>query len=140
MAEIKRKTMGVWLVVVAISSVLLVACGQEPPKPQVPSSVNNSVKKDIVLKSYGPENIKAGRPFIVQPNGESAMWVLGENITKDTIIVVDGVKLESSPNPDGKSITAFVPKKLFEKPGQYPLYLVDQITQKKSNEIKFIVQ
>jgi len=48
--------------------------------------------------------------------------------------------LESTPQAGGKLVTATVPKDLYEKSGEYSLYLFDETTNRKSNEMKFIVK
>jgi hypothetical protein len=55
-------------------------------------------------------------------------------------MVLNGVSLASAPSPDGKGITAAVPKNLYETPGEYPLLLLDTKTNQKSNELKFTVK
>jgi len=96
--------------------------------------------KSLVLKSYGPEDIRAGQIFNRQSNGESAIWAKTENATPTTVMVLNGVPLESAPQSEGREISAVIPKKLYEKPGKYPLYLLDKKTNKKSNELKFTVK
>jgi hypothetical protein len=95
--------------------------------------------KPLVLKKYGPTDIKAGQIFNKQPSGESAIWAETENATPTTIFVLNGVTLESAVVSEGKGVTAVVPKNLYEKPGEYTLYLLDTKTNQKSNEMKFIV-
>jgi hypothetical protein len=102
-----------------------------------------SVKKDskpLVLKKFGPEDIRAGQIFNTQPNGESAIWAETEHATPTTVFVLNGVLLESAPQSEGRAVSAIVPRKLYEKPGEYPLYLLDQKTGRKSNEMKFVVK
>lgn len=94
----------------------------------------------LLLKKFGPNEVKAGQVFNKQPNGESAIWAETENVTPSTILVLDGVRLESAPHADGKAASAFVPKNLYQKPGEYSLYLLDTKSNKKSNEMKFIVK
>jgi hypothetical protein len=106
--------------------VFLAACGPE--------------QKPLMLKSYGPPDIRAGQSFNKQPNGENAIWSTTENATLTTVLVLNGTQLESSPQANGTVVTAVVPIKFYEKPGEYPLYLLDKKTNKKSNELKFIVK
>ena len=92
------------------------------------------------LENYGPTDIRARQIFNKQTNGESAIWTATENATSTTVLVLNGVPLDSAPQAGGKVVTAVVPKNLYEKPGEYPLYLLDKKTNKKSNEIKFVVK
>jgi len=96
--------------------------------------------RPLVLKKFGPEHIRAGQVFNKQPNGESALWAETENATPTTVFVLNGVPLESAPQSEGRAVSAIVPKRLYEKPGEYPLYLLDKKTNRKSNELKFIVK
>lgn len=117
---------------VVISSLLMIVfiagCGSKPES------------QSLVLKKFGPEEVKAGTIFNRQPNGESAIWAETENATPTTIFVLNGVHLESAVHPDGKAASAFVPKQSYEKPGEFILYLLDTKTNKKSNEMKFTVK
>lgn len=94
----------------------------------------------LVLKRFGPEGIHAGQIFNKQPNGESAIWAETENATATTIFVLNDVHLKSAIHPDGKAASAFVPKGVYEKPGEYTLYLLDIKTNNRSNEMKFVVK
>jgi hypothetical protein len=96
--------------------------------------------KPLVLKKFGPEDIRAGQIFNKQPNGESAIWAETENATPTTVFVLNGVPLESAPQAEGRAVSAIVPKNLYEKSGKYSLYLLDKKTNQKSNEMKFIVK
>jgi hypothetical protein len=96
--------------------------------------------KQLVLKKYGPTDIKASQLFNKQPNGESAIYTETENATPTTVLVLNGVPLVSAVENDGRVVTAVVPKNLYEKVGEYPLHLLDKKNQNKSNEIIFIVK
>ncbi|MEW6419173.1 MAG: hypothetical protein AB1480_13835 [Nitrospirota bacterium] len=96
--------------------------------------------KQLVLKKYGPEDVKAGQIFNKQPNEESAIWAHTENATPTTVLVLNGVPLESAVVSERREVTVVVPMSLYEKPGEYPLYLLDKKTNQKSNEMKFVVK
>lgn len=93
----------------------------------------------LILKTYGPGNITAGVDFNVLPDGNSAIWTVTENATPTSVLVLNGVQLQSWPSSDGKVVTAIVPKSLYEKPGEFPLYLVDTRNGDKSETIKFMI-
>ncbi len=116
------------LVVVCCAVAVLAACS------------NVGSEKKLTLLKYGPEEIRAGQVFNKQPNGESAIWSKAANATKDTVFVLNGVSLQTAVSADGSEVSALVPKELYSKPGEYPLYLLDTKTNKKSNELKFIVK
>jgi hypothetical protein len=94
----------------------------------------------LVLKKFGPEEVKAGQIFNRQPNGESAIWAETEHATPTTVFILNGVPLESSIYSDSKAASAIIPKQLYEKPGKYTLYLFDKTTNKKSNKMIFLVK
>lgn len=96
---------------------------------------------EIILKSYGPEDIRAGAPFNVQPDGKSAMWANAIGAPPSTVPVLSGVELpEVGVRDGGTMVTAIVPNNLTAKPGKYPLFLKDKATGKKSNVIDFVVK
>ena len=94
----------------------------------------------LVLKKYGPTDIEVDQIFNKQPNGESAIWAETENATPTTVFVLNGIPLKSAVVSEGRGVTAVVPKSLYEKPGEYLLYLLDKKTNQKSNEMKFVVK
>jgi len=96
-------------------------------------------KKPPVLQQMGPLKTKAGVGFNVQPNGESAIWTIGENITRATVIVWGETQLPSTFG-SATSATALVPKELYAKTGQYQICLLDKKTGKKSNSLVFTVE
>jgi hypothetical protein len=107
-------------------------------EPSLKNSENFNTS--LVLKDYGPKNIFSGQDFNMQPSGMSAIWVNAENATPTTVVVLGGERLRSIINADGSLVTAGVPRHLYAKKGEYPLYLLDPITGKKSSEIKFVVK
>jgi hypothetical protein len=96
-------------------------------------------KAPPVLKQMGPSKTKAEVGFNVQPSGESAIWTIGENATRTTVIVWEKTELHSTFG-SLTSVTALVPKELFSKPGQFQIYLLDKKTGKKSNSLIFTVE
>jgi len=94
----------------------------------------------LVLKKFGPNDIKRGEVFNKQPNGESAIWAQADNVTLTTVLVLNGEVLVSQARPQDHLVTAAVPRTLYAAPGEYPLYLMDTKTNKKSNVLLFIVK
>lgn len=110
---------------------LLVGCGPQPP----------TGTSKMFLKSVGPENIKAGVKFNVQPDGVSALWLNTEGIPKTAVPVLAGVELPAvNVRDNGTLVTAVVPAKLTKTPGSFPLFLLDKPSGRKSNEIMFVVK
>jgi hypothetical protein len=89
------------------------------------------------ILSFGPESIRQREDFNIQSNGQSAIWIKGENINYRTKVVLNGESLESFPSKE--LITAYVPRDLYMSQGKYSLYLIDTKTNKKSNEVFFSV-
>jgi hypothetical protein len=115
----------------AFAASLLVACGEQ-------ASTDAS---KMVLKSVGPENIKAGQKFNVQPDGKNAIWLISKDVPKVAVPVLAGVELVGvNVRDNGTLVTALVPSKLTATPGSYPLFMLHKPTGKKSNEIRLIVK
>lgn len=93
----------------------------------------------LVIKAWNINKIKAGQDFNIQPNGSSAIWIGGENLTKSTVIVWGDTKLDTA-IADSKQCSAIVPKELYLKPGKYNIYLIDSKDNRKSNEMIFTVE
>lgn len=70
----------------------------------------------------------------------SALWVTTENIPQTGVVVINGVTLKSFVQNDGKAVSAGVPKAIYEKAGVFPMYIQDQKTNSKSNEVNFTVR
>ncbi len=124
---ISKKTIAM---LVCCCAALIIGCGTKKEE------------KPLVLVSYGPTDIHAGKDFnFVQSAQINAIWAVTENVSPTTDLVLNGEVLPlPSRATDGKAMTAAVPKKFFETPGNYPLYLLDKKSKRKSNEIKFIVK
>jgi len=109
---------------------LLIGCREQAPTDA----------SKMVIKSVGPDNIKAGVKFNVQPDGVSALWLNTEGVPKTTVPVLAGLELPAvNVRDNGTLVTAVVPEKLTKVPGSFPLFLLDKSSGKKSNEIKFVV-
>jgi len=98
------------------------------------------IKNPLIIENFGPELIKAGIPFNVQPNSESAIWVKCKGATPNTKIFLDDIEIQSSVHEDGNLVTALVEKHLYEKGRVYQLTLKDINTNEKSNSMKLVVQ
>jgi len=84
------------------------------------------------LCEIGPNEIRAGVDFNVQPNGESAIWVITKSATKDTVIYWNDTQLRTD-YKNSELLTAAVPKSLYAKSGSFVCYLMDMKTKGKSN-------
>lgn len=75
------------------------------------------------ILEWGPDDIRAGSIFNPQPGGDNAIWVRTNNASPDTYIVLAEQTLETKVSPDGKLLTAPVPKPITAEPGKLPMYL-----------------
>jgi hypothetical protein len=85
-----------------------------------------------------PDKVVAGQPFQVQPGGESAVAVTGENLIAGSRVRLNGEALATAWSEDGRSASAIVPPELFAEPGMYPLS-VESPSGQVSNAIPFTV-
>lgn len=115
----------------SLAGSLLVGCGQQSPTDA----------SKMLLKSVGPDNIKAGVKFNVQPDGSSALWLNTEGVPKTAVPVLAGAELPGvNVRDSGTLVTAVVPDKLTKASGSFPLFLLDKPSGQKSNEIAFVVK
>lgn len=72
--------------------------------------------RPLAIQQVGPIETVAGQGFNVQPNGDSAMWMMAENPSPGVMLVFGEVEL---PTVAGGSnvVTAAIPKKLIAQPG-----------------------
>jgi hypothetical protein len=95
----------------------------------------------IVIKSVIPDNIKAGVRFNVQPDGTSAITINATGATSATVPILSGVELPAvNVRGNGSVVTAVVPDKLYQKAGNFPLFLFDKKSGEKSNQIVIVVK
>lgn len=105
----------------------------------IQAQAKTAAKSDLTLVKMGPTFTQAGVGFQVQKDGRSALWIKGENITKNTIIVWQKNQLATT-YVDSKTLTACIPQSLYAKPGKYDIYLLDTKTKKASNKLVFTVE
>lgn len=112
-----------WLVLA--SALTLAGCGgHSPPK----------------IVGFGPTPVDHGKPFNVQPNGDSAIWVrVDKPADPADVLLLDGHPLNTMVN--GDLLTAVVPLSVIATPGPKPLLVeLDSKTQHaKSPAVSFVV-
>lgn len=94
----------------------------------------------LKVDSYGPDAIKAGTPFNLQPDGASAMWLNMNRAARGSVyVIIDDVKIPAT--IDGEGITFEVPAKLFIHPGRYPMHVEEKYGQAEdtSNSVDIVV-
>lgn len=102
--------------------------------PIVRSEQNSSA---AVLVQLHPSMCFSHSGFNVQPDGQSALVVKCERANPATVIVFNGVMLNTSYG--GPSLlTALVPPGLYAKAGSYPVHLLNDFGE--SNRMQFVVE
>lgn len=81
------------------------------------------LKAPFEVLNWGPQDIVAGAPFNMQPDGNSALWVQTRNAPQDMVIELGGVPLKSFVHSAGDLVTALVPAELTQQPCQLQLIL-----------------
>ncbi len=92
--------------------------GEGAPLPPVPAA------QGLALVRLGIDRTSPGEPFNVQPGGDAALWIECVGATLSTVIVFDGVQLDTvfeSP----RLVTAIVPPSLYAREGRYTVYLLE---------------
>lgn len=85
----------------------------------------------LEIKGFGPASISAGRPFNLQKDGESTLWIkLNRGLWGDAQVVFGGSPLQTAIH--GDLITASVPLALVARPGSYPLYVIETVGTQRS--------
>jgi hypothetical protein len=115
-------------VAVAAVGLLLAACtGSQAPAASGPAPE---------LTTLHPLATRMGEKFNVQPDGNAAISVEGQNFTRETVIIFGETSLQTTYGSDSV-LTAVVPSALYAQVGTYPVYLRDG--SKESNRLAFIV-
>jgi hypothetical protein len=116
---------------------------REFPRKEEPAPHDGSPEasnQPLFLKAIGPEGIRAGRKFNVQPSGQSAIWAIGRAVTLETVMVLNETELPSTVEPEAGVVTALVPSGLCQSAGTYPVYLRDSASGVRSNTLLLKVE
>jgi hypothetical protein len=89
------------------------------------------------LTKLYPGTTTPGKGFNVQPNGQSALGVAGENFLPGATLICDGAKLTTSFGK-GTGLSAFVPGALIASAGSHQVWAVNP-DGKVSNKVEFKV-
>lgn len=93
----------------------------------------------LAIKNWGPRQVKRGMRFNEQPNGLSALWVIGEKVNRDMVIVWNDHPLKTEVDIGTRTLTAFIPDSYYETPGKYSIHLQDARTGEKTEPVYFTV-
>ena len=109
-------------VTVGCALAILIGAGLYEPKPVDARESPGQLK---IIQAFGPMNVVAGKPFNVQPDGSSAVWVrLASPVSTGSSIVFRNRKLKTV--AAGDLLTATVPAELFANPGEAEIYVIDE--------------
>jgi hypothetical protein len=132
------------------SALALQGCSEESdtnsqasaPQTAVTGPASTNASSNLEISGFGPNPVKAGVPFNVQPDQQAALWVRVDQSLdgSDATVYLDGVKLQSYIS--GNLITAVVPANLYAKAGQYTLHVAGSKGNQsyQSGDVQFIVQ
>ena len=128
------------LIKIALSLLALVLSLQIACKPkEQPQAKPEPAQPKIILKELRPDRTKAGQVFGRQPDGRSAVVCMTENATQGVIVLFNDEKLETAYG-DATWVSAFVPKKFYQTPGEIQVQILDPKTNVKSNSLVFKVE
>jgi hypothetical protein len=112
------------LPLLAAAALALVSAGpacrqrQQQPVPRIaPAEVTRAPRDDRKIERLHPASGRAGRAFNRQPDGQSALAVAGAGFEKGDAVFWNGKPLMTT-FADPNLVTALVPAKLLEKPGE----------------------
>jgi hypothetical protein len=92
----------------------------------------------LEVVDFGPQQVRAGEPFNVQANGESAIWVRFNHPTDPGFrLRLGDTVLETT--FEGDVLTAIVPAAATEKPGKLPLVAIGRWGEARSHVAAFSV-
>lgn len=123
---------------ISLLSLLLLIQFACKPKEQ-PQSKPEAVLPKIVLKELRPEKTRSGQVFNRQPNGESAIVCVAENASPAVVVLFNNEPLETAYG-DPTWLSAFVPNKFYQTPGEIQVQILDPKTNAKSNSLVFKVE
>jgi hypothetical protein len=73
------------------------------------------------LTALVPNVVVTGQPFNTQPDGSSALAILGENLFRGSKARWNGTLLETAGGEDNRSLSAIIPKRLTAAAGVYTI-------------------
>lgn len=105
--------------------------------PHNPAGVRGPKLK---ITNWGARSVKKGERFNTQSNGQSAVWLNGENLSENIVVVWDDHKLGTSVDIEGEVVSALVPASLHKALGKHDIYLLDTKTKETSSPVTFYVR
>lgn len=91
------------------------------------------------VTGYGPTGTTAGKPFNVQPDGRSALWMhLSVEVSPFAKIYLDDKPLAT--NVNGTAVSAIIPSEAFATPGEHALRVTDTEDNITTEPVPFVVR
>ena len=94
---------------------------------------------NLRISNWGPTTVQVNKKFNVQRNNMSAFYLIGENISPDTVIIWNKNQLKTIVDMKKSVLSALVPDNLYTAPGKYEIKLYDPIKNKYSKSVYFCV-
>ena len=125
-------------VLLGAALVAVTGCGDKPADApaQKPAAAPQgaAAAAEVKVEDWGPRETSAGKPFNVQPNGKSALWikVTGLNTSAGVKLFFGDALLEDV-HVATNVVTASLPAQntLLDKPGDQAVVLVEGATNRK---------
>lgn len=106
-------------------------------------NIINLIEKDHQTKTeiinFGPQSTKKGTNFNVQQNGQSAMWLKIKTKSPFIQLYFDDIQIKSIRRVNDNLLTATIPKEIYKNEKKYSLFILDLLSEEKSNEVTFTV-
>ena len=90
-----------------------------------------------ILTRLMPSSTAPGQVFNKQPDGSAAIAVMGDHFHQGAVIMFGSTPLATAYGGE-HSLSATVRPELFQSPGKYPVYIIDN--ERESERLDFVVQ
>lgn len=87
-----------------------------------------AIERPLRIVSFGPDHVRMGEAFNLQPTGDSALWLRTENAGPNAVVELGGRDLETVVDCGGTLLTACVPADLLSRAGELQLFVKDSVT------------
>ncbi len=93
----------------------------------------------LEIVNYGPRQASAGAAFNSQGN-QAALWVSTKGtLGKNTKVFWGDTELSTTVSLSKNLVTATVPERLYQKPGSYLIYLLNEDEILQSNKVPVVI-
>jgi hypothetical protein len=105
--------------------------------PEQPGPARTAPPEELSIKSVDPPSTDPKIGFHLQPNGESAISIIGTGFEQGSVITANGLALKTTFGSQ-EWLTALAPPELYREPGTIEFRVVNP-NKKISNSIQFQV-